>query len=97
LWKGERLSRLRVESRKVYMLRTFRAVKFLIMGPVILAALCIINLMASPGHWWVQWAALGIGLAWVASLLRVLRALVLVGGLAALVAALRKTRYWPNS
>jgi hypothetical protein len=79
------------------MLRTFRAAKFLVMGPVILAVLCIVNLMASPGHWWVQWAALGIGLAWVASLLRVLRALVLVGGVAALVAALRKTRYWPNS
>jgi hypothetical protein len=42
------------------------------------------------GHWWVQWAALGIGFAWVISLLRVIRALVLVGGIAALIAYLRR-------
>src|SRR3989442_1237036 len=37
-----------------------------------------------PGHWWVQWAALGIGIAWIFSLLRVLRAIVVAGGLTAL-------------
>jgi hypothetical protein len=31
----------------------------------------------------VQWAALGIGIAWFQSLLRVLRAIVIAGGLAA--------------
>jgi len=59
-------------------------VKFLFMGPLILAFLFVINLMTSPGHWWVQWAALGIGIAWVLSLLRVIRALIVAGGLAAL-------------
>ena len=67
-----------------------RSVKFLITGPVILLFLVIVNVMTSPGHWWVQWAALGIGLAWVISLLRVIRMLILLGGLAALVAYLRK-------
>ena len=72
------------------MFRTLRAVRFLFVGPFILVMLFFINLMTSPGHWWVQWAALGIGIAWFVSLLRVLRAAVLVGGLAALVAYLRK-------
>lgn len=69
---------------------TVRAVKFLFVGPMVLALLVVINLMTSPGHWWVQWPALGIGIAWLISLLRVLRAVVLVGGLAALVAYLRR-------
>ena len=55
---------------------------FLIKAPFILVMLFVINLVTSPGHWWVQWAALGIGIAWVISLFRVLRAIVLVGGLA---------------
>ncbi len=66
------------------MSRTLHSVKFLFMGPLILAFLFVINLMTSPGHWWVQWAALGIGIAWVLSLLRVIRALIVAGGLAAL-------------
>ena len=72
------------------MWRTWRAVKFLFTGPVILLFLVIVNLMTSPGHWWVQWAALGIGIAWILSLLRVIRAMILLGGLAALFAYLRK-------
>lgn len=68
------------------MTKTLRAVKFLFTGPLILAMLFVINLMTSPGHWWVQWAALGIGIAWVVSLLRVIRAVILAGGLAALAA-----------
>jgi hypothetical protein len=72
--------------------RTMRAVKFLFMGPVILALLFVINLMTSPGEWWVQWAALGIGIAWVISLVRVVRTLVLAGGLAALGAYLSRRR-----
>jgi hypothetical protein len=67
------------------MMKTLRAAKFLVTGPLILAMLTVINLMTSPGDWWVQWAALGIGIAWVISLFRVLRALVIAGGLAALV------------
>ena len=65
-------------------MRTLRALSFLFKGPLILAVLFIINLITSPGHWWVQWAALGIGIAWVLSLARVIRAVVLAGGLAAL-------------
>ena len=66
------------------MLKTVRAVKFLFMAPFLVAFLALVNLMTSPGHWWVQWAALGIGLAWVINLFRVARAVVLAGGLAAL-------------
>ena len=66
------------------MLRTVRSIKFLFTAPFILILLVIINWMTSPGHWWVQWAALGLGIAWVLALFRVMRAIVLVGGLAAL-------------
>lgn len=72
------------------MWRTLRAAKFLFTGPIILLLLVVINWMTSPGHWWVKWAALGIGIAWVLSLFRVIRAMILLGGLAALVAYLRK-------
>jgi hypothetical protein len=70
--------------------RTLRAVRFLVTGPVILVILIVINGMTTPGNWWVKWAALGIGIAWTFSLLRVLRAMVLVGGLVALMAYLKK-------
>ena len=72
------------------MIKTMRAIKFLFTGPLILVFLVVVNLMTSPGHWWVQWAALGIGIAWVISLLRVIRAMIIVGGLAALIAYLRR-------
>ncbi len=66
------------------MVKTLRAVKFLFVAPLILAMLFAINLMTSPGHWWVQWPALGLGIAWFINLFRVLRAVVVAGGLAAL-------------
>lgn len=72
------------------MVETLRAVKFLFTAPLILLFLVVVNLMTSPGHWWVQWAALGLGIAWFFSVLKVIRALVLAGGLAALVAYLSK-------
>ena len=65
-------------------MRTLRSLKFLFTAPLILILLVVINWMTSPGHWWVQWAALGLGIAWVLALFRVMRAIVLVGGLAAL-------------
>jgi hypothetical protein len=74
----------------MFMSKTMESVRFLFTGPVILGFLVIMNAMTSPGHWWVKWPALGIGLAWVFSLLRVLRLLVLVGGAAALFAYLRR-------
>lgn len=73
-------------------MRTLHAVKFLFTGPLILVFLFVINLMTSPGHWWVQWAALGIGIAWVMSLFRVIRAVIVAGGIAALGAYLMSKR-----
>lgn len=74
----------------MFMQKTVRAVRFLFMGPLILALLVVINLMTSPGHWWVKWPALGLGMAWFISLIRVLKMLVLVGGVTALIAHLRR-------
>lgn len=61
-----------------------RRVKFLITAPFILVMLFVINVMTSPGHWWVQWAALGLGIAWIINLIKLVRDIVLLGGLAAL-------------
>ena len=69
--------------------KTLQALKFLVVGPLILAMLFVINWMTSPGDWWVQWAALGIGIAWVISLFRVVAAIVVAGGLAAFIAYIR--------
>ena len=74
------------------MLKTLRAARFLFTGPLILLMLFFINLITSPGHGWVQWAALGIGIAWFVSLLRVVRAAIVLGGLAALTAWLLNRR-----
>ena len=64
--------------------RTMRSVKFLFTAPLILAFLFVVNLMTSPGDWWIQWVALGLGIAWFFALIRVVWAVVLAGGLAAL-------------
>jgi hypothetical protein len=66
------------------MLKTWRSLKFLVTGPLVLLMLVAINGMTSPGNWWVKWPALGIGIAWFIALFRVIRAAILVGGLAAL-------------
>jgi len=66
------------------------SVSFLVKAPFILLILFVINLMTSPGHWWVQWAALGLGIAWFINLFRVLRAALVVGGLAGLFAMLNR-------
>jgi hypothetical protein len=71
---------------------TLRAAKFLVKAPLILAFLLVINLLTSPGHWWVQWPALGLGIAWVISLFKVIRGVVVAGGLAALAAVLMRRR-----
>ncbi len=60
-----------------------RRVKFLITAPFIVLMLFVINVMTSPDVWWVQWAALGIGIAWVINLFKLIRDIVLLGGLAA--------------
>ena len=74
------------------MVKTLGAVKFLFMAPFILAFLFVVNLMTWNGEWWVQWAALGIGIAWMSSLFRVIRAIVLAGGFAAVTAYLLNKR-----
>jgi hypothetical protein len=71
-------------------MNTVRSLGFLFKAPLILLFLVVINLMTSPGHWWVQWPALGLGIAWVFSLFRVMRAAVLLGGLAGLAAYLSR-------
>lgn len=71
-------------------MKTLQALKFLFVGPLVLALLFVIDWMTSPGDWWVQWAALGIGIAWVISLGRVLFAIAVGGGLAAFLAYVRK-------
>ncbi len=73
-------------------MNVLRSASFLVKAPLILAFLAVINVMTSPGHWWVQWPALGLGIAWVLSLVRVLRAVALAGGLAALAAILIRRR-----
>ena len=72
------------------MRETLRAFKFLFAGPLILLMLAVINYMTSPGDWWVQWPALGLGIAWFISLFRVIKAVIIAGGLAAFAAYLTK-------
>jgi hypothetical protein len=72
------------------MLKTWRAARFLFVGPLVLLLLVVINLTTSQGVWWIKWPAIGIGIAWVISLLRVIRAMIIIGGLAALITYLRK-------
>ena len=71
-------------------MKTLAALKFMFVGPLVLALLVVINFMTSPGNWWVQWAALGIGIAWVISFIRVVGAILVAGGIAAFVAMLRR-------
>jgi hypothetical protein len=71
---------------------TLDSVRFLFMAPLILAFLFVINLMTSPGHWWIQWPALGLGIAWFINLFRVTRAVLILGGLAGLAAYMNRRR-----
>jgi hypothetical protein len=45
---------------------------------------CLINVVTSPGHWWVQWVALGMGIAVIAAWARAVKLLVAAGAVAAL-------------
>ena len=73
-------------------MKTLNAIKFLFVGPAIVVMLVAINWFTSPEVWWVQWPALGLGIAWVASLFRVVRALILAGGIAGLLALIAAAR-----
>jgi ABC-type dipeptide/oligopeptide/nickel transport system permease subunit len=72
------------------MFKIVRAVRFLFIAPVLLLFLFVVNLLTTPHQLWVKWAVLGIGFAWVLSLMRVVRAAILAGGLAALITYLRR-------
>lgn len=44
-----------------------------------IVGLCaVINLMTSPGHWWFQWVALGLGIATLIALARGVRTLAVL-------------------
>ena len=81
-----------LSQKEVFVTKTLKAVKFLFVGPLILILLVVINSVTSPGHWWVQWPALGIGIAWVISLFRVALAIVALGGIAAFLAYLGRSK-----
>lgn len=69
-----------------------RRVKFLVMAPFIVLTLFIVNVMTSPGEWWVLWAAFGIGIAWVINFFKLIRDVAVLGGLAAFSAYLLNRR-----
>ena len=73
------------------MKKTADAIGFLIKAPFILLFLVAVNWMTG-GDWWVQWPALGLGLAWVFCLLHVIRTVLFAGGLAAVAAYLASRR-----
>ena len=79
-FSGEHDAALPMEER----LSRFRRKAVGTLGTV--GSLAVVNAITSPHVWWVQWAALGLGIAWFIALFRVLRTVVLVGGIAALVA-----------
>jgi uncharacterized membrane protein len=72
------------------MYRTLKSIKFLITAPLLVLILYVINVMTSPGNPWWHWAALGLGIAWVIALFRVLRAILVLGGVAGLAAYLNR-------
>lgn len=74
------MSLLRTLTRPVHDLAGAVLMPFKALFVVGLCAL--INAMTFHGHWWVQWVALGMGIATVVALARGLRALLLVGGAA---------------
>jgi hypothetical protein len=76
----------------MFLFRTLRAVRFLFLAPFILVTLFVINWMTFTGEWWIKWAALGIGIAWIVCLFRVMWAAVFAGGLAALITYLNRRR-----
>lgn len=66
----------------------FRTVRDAITLPftaLFVVALCVaINAFTSPGHWWAQWVALGMGIAVLAAWGRALKLALAAGGLALL-------------
>lgn len=57
----------------------------------VVAVCVVINLMTTPGHWWVQWVALGMGIAVLSAWWRAVK---LVGATALLAGA--AALFWPR-
>jgi hypothetical protein len=69
-----------------------------IMAPfqfIFVVGLCaFINWFTTPGHWWVQWVAFGMGIAWIVAWARAFKFLVVTVGVAAISYFLY--RWWQN-
>jgi hypothetical protein len=64
-------------------IRTLRKAITLPFTALFVVGLCFfINWTTAPGHWWVQWVALGMGIAVVCAWIRALRVLIAGGALA---------------
>ena len=55
-----------------------RAVTMPVKAIFIVGLCALINLMTSPGHWWFQWVALGLGIATLIALARGVRTLAVL-------------------
>jgi hypothetical protein len=74
-------------------LRTVRDAVALPFSALFVVAVCVaINAFTSPGHWWAQWVALGMGIAVFAAWARALKLAIAAGGLAWLAHVLLRQR-----
>jgi hypothetical protein len=71
-----------------------RAVTFPFTFLFVVGLCAFINWFTSPGHWWVQWVAFGMGIALITVWARALKVLVATIGLAAIGYFLY--RWWQN-
>ncbi len=62
----------------------FEAVTFPFTAIFVVGLCFIINWMTSPGHWWVQWVAFGMGIALLVKWARAVKTLIGAAILAAL-------------
>ncbi|HSJ02355.1 MAG: hypothetical protein ACAI34_05525 [Verrucomicrobium sp.] len=72
------------------MTQTTQAIKFLFVGPALMVFLALVNKMSFKGVWWCQWPILFLALCWFVSLYYVVRAIIVAGGIAALVTWLKR-------
>jgi hypothetical protein len=59
-----------------------RAITMPLKALFVVGLCAVINAMTSPGHWWFQWVALGMGIATVVALAKGLRTFLVLGLLA---------------
>lgn len=66
-------------------IRTLRDAITLPFTAIFVVGICaVINWTTAPGHWWVQWVMLGMGIAVIAAWARAIKLLIAAGALAAL-------------